>query len=225
MLLLTSLVLSKCAAGRPWMNTRDDPTQRARKLLENMNITEKLWMLGGNGTMKPYVGAVTGNKRLGIPDLTLNDGPQGFRGIHGSTTAWPSGLTIGASFDVAVAEAWGKGMGEEFLGKGSNVQLGPGVCLARIPNDGRNFEYISGEDPFLGMTMVAPAVQGIQSQGVIANAKHFVNNNQETNRTTQTAHVDERTNFEMYYPPFEGAVKAGVGSVMCRSNIEYIYRA
>ena len=73
--------------------------------------------------------------------------------------------------------------------------------------------------------MVAPAVQGIQSQGVIANAKHFVNNNQETNRTTQTAHVDERTNFEMYYPPFEGAVKAGVGSVMCRSNIEYIYRA
>ena len=63
------------------------------------------------------------------------------------------------------------------------------VCLARIPYDGRNFEYISGEDPFLGMVMVQPAVEGIQSKGVIANAKHFVNNNQETNRTSQTAHV------------------------------------
>lgn len=67
--------------------------------------------------------------------------------------------------------------------------------------------------------MVAPAVRGIQGEGVIANAKHWVNNNQETNRTTQTAHVDERTQFEMYYPPFEGAVNAGVGSVMCSYNL------
>jgi Glycosyl hydrolase family 3 N terminal domain len=75
---------------------------------------------------------------------------------------------------------------------GANVQLGPGVCLARVPVNGRNFEYLSGEDPFLGYTMVQPVIKGIQSQGVIANAKHFMNNNQETNRQYVSANVDER---------------------------------
>ena len=60
---------------RAWMaDLSAPPAQRAAALLAEMNATEKLWMLGGNGTMKPYVGAVTGNARLGIPDLTLNDG-------------------------------------------------------------------------------------------------------------------------------------------------------
>lgn len=58
------------------------------------------------------------------------------------------------------------------------MQLGPGLCLARVPRNGRNFEYLSGEDPYLGYTLVQPAVKGIQSQGVIANAKHWVLNNQ-----------------------------------------------
>jgi hypothetical protein len=59
-------------------------------------------------------------------------------------------------------------------------------------------------DPYLGFVLAQPAVSGIQSQKVIANAKHFVNNNQETNRNTVLEIVDERTRFEMYYPPFEG---------------------
>lgn len=58
------------------------------------------------------------------------------------------------------------------------MQLGPGVCVARVPMNGRNFEYLSGEDPFLGYTLVQPVIQGIQSQGVIANVKHFIGNNQ-----------------------------------------------
>ena len=53
----------------------------------------------------------------------------------------------------------------------------------------------------------------------MANAKHFVNNNQETDRTSIDEHVDERTRFEMYYPPFEGAIEAGVGSFMCSYNL------
>ncbi len=103
---------------------------------------------------------------------------------------------------------------QEFFGKGANVQLGPGVNVARVPRNGRNFEYLSGEDPFLGYTLVQPAVQGIQSQGVIANAKHYVLNNQETNRVSVSDNADERTRFEMYYLPFLGAVEAGVGSFM-----------
>lgn len=98
------------------------------------------------------------------------------------------------------------------------VQLGPGLCIARVPRNGRNFEYLSGEDPFLGYTLVKPVISGIQSQKVVANAKHWVMNNEETNRHGVSAEVDERTRFEMYYPPFRGAIEAGVGSIMCSYN-------
>ena len=55
---------------------------------------------------------------------------------------------MAASWDVDALYQWGAGMGKEFYDKGSNVQLGPGLCLARIPQNGRNFEYLSGEDPW-----------------------------------------------------------------------------
>eukprot|EP00937_MAST-01D_sp_MAST-1D-sp2_P003732 g3732.t1 len=208
------------AAGAPASAAGPDPASRAKAMVARMNLTEKIAML--HGTALGYTGGIAGNARLGIPNVTLNDGPQGFRlrpgEYAGTTTSWPSGLTVGATFDRALAQQWGAGMGAEFAGKGAGVQLGPGVCLARVPRNGRNFEYLSGEDPYLGAQMVAPAVAGIQSQGVIANAKHWVVNNQETNRHGVTEQVDERTRFELYYPPFEGAIKAGVGSVMCSYN-------
>jgi beta-glucosidase len=207
-------------------------------LLEKMTLPEKLAMLHGavvpgwgtecyNKTTGKipdatcaYTGNVVGNARLGIPPLHLNDGPQGFReNTHpGTTTQFPSGLAVAASWDVRTMESWGRAMGKEFFAKGANVQLGPGVCIARVPNDGRNFEYLSGEDPFLGFVLAGPAVAGIQSQKVIANAKHYVNNNQETNRNTVLEVVDERTRYEMYYPPFEGSANAGVES--CLPNLE-----
>jgi len=195
----------------------DTPSERAQKLLAQMNLTEKIDMVHGIGG--PYVGNVPANERLKIPSLNLNDGPQGFRSAYdGTSTQWPSGLTIGASWSKDNAYAWGQAMGEEFVGKGANVQLGPGVCVARVPVNGRNFEYISGEDPFLGNQMVGHAISGIQSKGVIANVKHFILNNQETNRFNVSANVDERTVMEIYGPPFEGAVDANVGSVMCSYN-------
>merc|ERR1719192_25185 len=66
--------------------------------------------------------------------------------------------------------------------------------------------------------MVGPVISGIQSSNVIANAKHYVNNNQETARNSISEVVDERTRHEIYLPPFEGAVKAGLGSIMCSYN-------
>jgi beta-glucosidase len=220
---MISLFSFFAAGSRPWMDTSDPPRVRAEKLMNEMTTDEKLFMFHGspNGG---YVGGVSGNTRLGIPTLRYNDGPQGFRdNAHlGTTTAFPSGLTIGATFDVSAAKLWGETMGEEFFDKGANVQLGPGMCLARVPKNGRNFEYIAGEDPYLGYIMTGPVITGIQSKNVIANAKHWVNNNQETNRQSSTksdsADVDERTEFEMYYPPFEGAIDANVGSIMCSYN-------
>ena len=209
------------------------PSERAKRLVDNMTLAEQMVFLHGPDSgpgvqcTQPmqascaYVGNVAGNSRLGIPPLTMNDGPQGFRApssFGGTSTAWPSGLTIAASWDKEAVEAWGAGMGKEFKAKGSNVQLGPGLCVARVPRNGRNFEYISGEDPYLGYRLAKSAILGIQAQGVIANAKHWVLNNQETNRLAVYAMASERVRFEIYYPPFEGAIEAKVGSFMCSYN-------
>mmetsp|Transcript_88680 Transcript_88680/g.286487 ORF Transcript_88680/g.286487 Transcript_88680/m.286487 type:complete len:716 (-) Transcript_88680:73-2220(-) len=213
----------------PWSNLALPAEERARLLVGKMTQQEKLSLLHGNPNREcqcnhsqscAYVGNVESVPRLGIPPITMNDGPQGFRDDQhpATTTAWPSGLTMAASWDEDAVLEWGKGMGKEFYAKGSNVQLGPGLCLARIPRNGRNFEYLSGEDPYLGYRLAQPAIRGIQSQKVVANAKHWVMNNQETARDSVSEEVDERTRYEMYYPPFEGAIEAGVGSFMCSYN-------
>ena len=106
-----------------------------------------------------------------------------------------------------MTQMWGAAMGREWYNKGANNQLGPGLSLARLPNNGRLWEYVSGEDPYLGYHMGAAVTKGIQSEGVVATAKHFVDNSQETDRSAVTEIVDERTQFEMYYPPFEARAK------------------
>lgn len=208
------------------------PAARARALVGQMNATEMMvllngiWGLGWGPPTHPYVGNVPAIPRLGIPWLSLQDGPQGYRdgryghyaNSPGTATQWPSGLAIAATWDPSLAGEWGTAMGTEFRRKGANVQLGPGLNVARVPWGGRNFEYLSGEDPRLGATMVRPVVEAIQRQGVIATAKHFLLNNQEDHRGNMSSNVDERTLVELYLPPFEAAVEAGVGAVMCGYN-------
>lgn len=80
--------------------------------------------------------------------------------------------------------------------------LGPSLNVMRIGQNGRSFEYISGEDPIVGAALTDPLIRGIQSNGVMANIRHYANNNQETNRADYSANIDERTQMEMYYPPF-----------------------
>jgi beta-glucosidase len=109
-------------------------------------------------------------------------------------------------------------MAEEFKGKGANIALAPGIGIARVPTAGRNFEYLCGEDPILGAVLVKQVIRGLQGEGIIANAKHWVNNEIETDRKRVSANVSERVRFELYYPPFKAAVDAGVLSVMCAYN-------
>ena len=128
-----------------WMDRTLSPHDRAQLILAEMTTDEKLVMLHGSSGSQ-YVGYVAGNERLGIPALKLNDGPQGFRDDNypGTTTSFPSGLTVAATWDPELCYQYGKAMGEEFFQKGTNVQLGPGMNLARVPLNGRNFEYMSG---------------------------------------------------------------------------------
>lgn len=193
------------------------PASRAAALVAKLTLEEKVGLL--TGVPGNYSGNIAPVVRLGIPGLSMNDGPQGFRAaIPGSTTAFPSALSVAAGWDRDGARAWGAAIGEEFAGKGAGMMLGPAMNVARLPTCGRNFEYLSGEDGALGAAMVSEVVTGVQSKGVIANAKHYIHNNQEFQRNTVDAVVDTRTHTEIYLPPFAAAVEAGVGSVMCAYN-------
>lgn len=203
---------------------------RAKRIVANMTLSEKIMLVHGN-VSDWYTGWVHGVERLGIPELRMQDGPQGFRTYaqdDGTSTQWPSGMTVAMSWDTELMYSWGQAMAQEFRGKGANVLFGPAVNLHRIPQGGRNFEYISGEDPYLGYKLVQPLVRGIQETGVIANIKHLINNEHEGhlesgailgNRHVASSEVDERTQVEMYFMPFIGAVEAGVLSAMCGNNI------
>ena len=190
-----------------------------QKLIKKMTLDEKLGLL--HGSASNYTGATTAITRLGVPRLLLNDGPQGFRtpdSLEGTSTAFPSGLAVAATFDDALAATWASTIASEFAKKGATVLLGPGLNVARVPFNGRNFEYCSGEDPYLGARMASAIIPAIQSQNVVATAKHYVLNNQETGRIGADSIIDERTWREVYLPPFESAVAHGALSAMCSYN-------
>ena len=163
-----------------------------------------------------YIGYIPGIPRLGIPELALTDGPAGVR--HGPGTAFPAPVALAATWDRALAQQYGAALGAETKAKGQNVLLGPMVNIVRVPEGGRNFETFS-EDPYLTAQMAVAEIRGIQSQGVLAQVKHYAANNQEKQRHTVSADVDERTLREIYLPAFEAAVKDGMaGSVMAAYN-------
>lgn len=108
-------------------------------------------------------------------------------------------------------------MGEEFWGKGTNIFEGPGVNVARIQRNGRNFEYMSGEDPVLGSALLPRVIDGVQ-QNVMAITKHYIGNTQETDRTTVNEIVSEKLLMELYGPPFAAAVRKSAGT-MCAYNL------
>jgi beta-glucosidase len=216
------LVLAFCGLGlatrlsaQVWTNQSLTPSQRADALLAEMTQAEKITMISGAGV--PYIGNIPGNKRLGIPALGFQDGPGGAGDWNTDVTAFPAPIAVAASWDAALMRQYGTYIGNEERGKGGQGLLGPNMNMARAYQNGRNFESY-GEDPFLAAAMAAAGVQGIQSQGVFATIKHFVCNDQETDRWLANAEADERTRQEIYYAPFRAAVGAGAGAMMSAYN-------
>jgi beta-glucosidase len=205
----------------PWLDTSKTPDQRAKMLLAQMTLDDKIQMVHGDGQIFTYYGVaghVPANSRLCIPDLLLNDAGQGVGDGQLNTTAFPAPIAQAASWDPGLQRRFGDALGWEAHAKGINVMLAPDVNIARVPMNGRNFEAF-GEDPYLSGQTGAAVIQGIQGEHVIATVKHYALNNQEADRNTVSSDVDERTLHEIYMPAFEAAVKQGrVGAVMCSYN-------
>jgi beta-glucosidase len=193
-----------------------------KNILKQMTLEEKAALCTGVNAWQTVA-----IERLGIPTMTVSDGPHGVRRVEnpdvvmsGSlpATCFPTASTLAATWDVELLGTLGEALADECIALGVDLVLGPGNNMKRTPLCGRNFEYFS-EDPFLGGELAANFINGVQSKGVGTSLKHFAANNQEYQRFVIDAQVDERALREIYLAGFERAVKAAQPwSVMCAYN-------
>jgi beta-glucosidase len=218
----------------PWLDPSLSPDRRAELVLQEMTFDEKIRLVHGSGmpgfgpTDPEAVrsngggGFVPGIERLGLPDLNMNDSAVGSAGGARKgrySTALPSTLALASSWNTRLARDSGALIGRELADQGYNISLGGGTNITREARNGRNFEYM-GEDPILAGNMVAQWIQGLQSQGIIGDIKHYAVNDQETGRYFVNAVIDRRVLRETDLLAFEIGVKHGKpGMVMCSYNL------
>jgi beta-glucosidase len=197
-------------------------------LLAAMTLEEKASLLDGSDAWRTEpVQRADGS--LDVPAVMVADGPHGLRkepddsasmGLGDSVpaTCFPPAAGLASTWDPELIEQVGAAIADECRAEGVAVLLGPGVNMKRSPLCGRNFEYLS-EDPLLAGALASALVRGVQSRGVGTSLKHFAANNQETERMTISADVDERTLREIYLPAFERVVRQEQPwTVMCAYN-------
>lgn len=211
--------LSICSLNAQGQQRPSDVEARVNQILAQMTLADKISYIGGTGffDVKPIP---VPNLNVAVnPQIYQTDGPLGVRRNEPSIR-FPSGLLLAATWNRDRAKDQGISMGRDTRARGYFSILGPGMDFYRVPMGGRNFEYMTGEDPYLGAQLVPVVIQSIQAQGVWSCAKHYVCNDEEENRTNvQILIDDERTLREIYLPPFEAAVKDGhVATVMSAYN-------
>lgn len=188
---------------------------RVEKLLSEMTLAEKIAVIHGDKDppeeSQGQAGYMAGNPRLGIPWLRFADGPPGVLTRHPSTA--PTGtMGLGATFSVEDARLNGVVIGRDAAALGINISLQPFVNIMRDPVWSRAYNLF-GEDPLLVGAIGAAQIQGIQSQGVMAEAKHYIAYN-----GGNDVIVGQQALHEIYAAPFADAVTAGVASIMCSYN-------
>ncbi|WP_051197967.1 glycoside hydrolase family 3 C-terminal domain-containing protein [Butyrivibrio sp. MB2005] len=187
---------------------------RAEEILEELTLDEKIGMIHGNELFR-----TKGVERLGIPPLTMSDGPCGVRADF-QPSQWipvgnsddyvtyiPCNSAIAATWNRKLSERAGSVLGSEARGRGKDVILAPGINLKRTPLCGRNFEYYS-EDPFLTSQLASEYVKGIQQWDVAACLKHFALNNQESGRLGVDEEIDDDVLNDLYLKVFKDVIDA-----------------
>lgn len=227
-----AVLASGCGSGSATATADQVADQRAAGLVAQMTLDEKIQLVHGTGIgVGPLGGAgyIPGVARLGIADYYAADSSTGvsqlklsgnaLAAVDNGATALPSGIALAASWDPELAHEYGAHIAKELRTLGYTEGLGGGVNLARELRNGRTFEYF-GEDPVLAGNLIVARTKGTQEQKVVATIKHYVANDQETNRFTSNSIVDERTLRQLHMLPFEIGVREGQpGNVMCAYNL------
>lgn len=152
---------------------------------------------------------------LGIPSITMSDGPAGVRipPIRNNdssetyyATQFPVETLLASTWDTSVVRKVGEALGREALDYGVDIMLLPAMDIQRNPLGGRNFEYYS-EDPVVSGYMSAAMIKGVQDEGVGVSVKHFFANNQETSRNDINEEISERAIREIYLKGFKIAIQ------------------
>jgi beta-glucosidase len=199
----------------PWVGSTAPVAQRVQQVLNTMDQAEEVTLASGDGT-SGYIGQVNAIPNLCIKSLNMEDGPSGVGDGNGGVTAFPDGESAAATWDPTLIQQEGAAKGAEFAGKGANISLGPTTNLVRDPRWGRTYETY-GEDPYLAGQITAAEVQGLQSQGVMADVKHVAAYDQEqypNGGDNET--VSQKALEELYLAPFQSAIKQSApASFMC----------
>ncbi|HEY2050311.1 MAG TPA: glycoside hydrolase family 3 C-terminal domain-containing protein [Caulobacteraceae bacterium] len=187
---------------------------RVADLMGRLTLQEKVRLLAGASHFNLHA-----IERLGVPSLSVTDGPTGVRSLRGEiATVFPVGVALAATWNPETARNVAGAIAREALAHGDQVVLAPTINIMRIPHWGRNFESYS-EDPHLTARIGVAYVQGLQAEGVGASLKHYAANNQELERFEVDVRVDERTLREIYLAAFEAVVKeADPWTVMASYN-------
>ena len=226
-LLLSALILTMATlTAQVYLDPQAPMEERVKDALSRMTTHEKIQVIHAQSKFTS-----AGVPRLGIRQLNMDDGPHGVREelewntwnparwTNDSIVAFPSLTCLASTWNRDLSRLYGHSVSEEFAFRGKDVMLGPGVNIARTPMNGRAFEYM-GEDPCLAGEMVVPYIQAAQKNGVACCLKHYVLNDQETNRFGTDVIVSERALREIYLEPFRRAVdKAHVWSIMGSYNM------
>lgn len=217
---------AKAQQGPVYLDPNAPLESRVQDALSRMTTHEKVRILHAQSKFTS-----AGVPRLGIRELHHSDGPHGVRAEvdwnswnsanwnNDSIVAFPSLTCLAATWNREMSAIYGTAIGEEFAFRGKDLLLGPGTTIARMPLNGRSFEYM-GEDPYLAGELAVPYIQNVQKSGVGCCLKHFFLNNQEVDRFTVNVNVSERAINEIYLPAFKKCVQEGhVWTIMGSYNL------
>ena len=211
--LATTLTGAHAQSLLPYQDESLSLDVRVKDALSSMTLKEKCRLSYAQSKFTS-----PGCERLGIPELSMSDGPHGVRmeinwndwahagWTNDYCTAFPALTCLAATWNTEMAAKYGKNVGEEARYREKDVLLGPGVNIYRTPLNGRNFEYM-GEDPFLSGSMAIPYIKALQKNGVAACIKHYILNDQEEFRGHVDVKVSDRALHEIYLKPFAMAIK------------------
>lgn len=205
-------------------------TEKARKIVAQMSLEEKVYLMSGKVTMEEMINdfqfanrhynwypyPAGGNKRLNVPQVKFCDGPRGV--VCGISTCFPVSMLRGATFDTELERRVGNAIGKEIRAHGGNLFGGVCINVPYNPGWGRSQE-VYGEDPFHLGAMGSSLVRGVQEENVIACIKHYAFNSMEISRFRVSVDCDKRTEREVFLPHFKDCIDAGAASVMTSYNL------